>query len=312
MTAPSALITGGCGFIGVNLARLLSERGWRLVAFDNLSTGSAADAEAAGFGDLIVGDVADRDGLAAAIAGCDHVVHLAAQTGVVPSVADPLADLEANVRGTVNALLGARQANVRHFVLASSNAPLGGAEPPARETAVPRPSSPYGASKLAAEGYCSAFAASYGLPTTVLRFANVYGPFSYHKGSVVATFLKAVMAGERCLVYGDGSQTRDFVYVDDLCRGITLALEAGLSGETFQLGTGVATSVLELVDHLRTALAGRSVDVEHLPARPGEIDQNWSDISKARTLLGFEPSVDLPAGLARTAAWFESAYGAVV
>ena len=184
--------------------------------------------------------------LARAARDCRYVVHLAAQPGVPQSVADPIGTSEVNVRGTLNALLAGRDAQVDGFVFASSNAPLGDIDQPANENMPARPKSPYGASKLAGEGYCSAFHGSYGLPTVALRFTNVYGPYSYHKGSVVASFCKQVGAGQPLVVYGDGSQTRDFLYVGDLCEGIAAALTCGKGGVVTHLGSGVETPVIDV------------------------------------------------------------------
>jgi len=304
---PTVLVTGGCGFIGVNVGRLLRSKGWRLLAFDNLTSGSRADGENAGY-EVIEGDVRDREALREAAASVDYLIHLAAHTNVVESVEDPVVDVEVNVEGTLNALLAARDAEVSGFVFASSNAPLGSVEPPTREDKVPAPLSPYGASKLAGEGLCSAFAGSYGLPTTVLRFANVYGPYSYHKGSVVAVFMKRILEGLPLIIYGDGDQTRDFVHVDDLVAGIDLALRSGLAGETFHLGSGTETSVNELAAKIMGLFPDREIVIEHRPERPGEIRRNYSDIGKARRLLGFEPAVSLDEGLAGTRDWFLEAY----
>jgi UDP-glucose 4-epimerase len=190
-------------------------------------------------------------------------------------------------------------------VFASSNAPLGEITPPAHEGMVPRPTSPYGASKLAGEAYCSAFTGSYGLPTTVLRFANVYGPYSYHKGSVVAAFCKRALAGEPLVVYGDGTQTRDFVFVEDLCRGIGAALTSESGNGTSQvahLGSGTETTVLAVAQMVADRLGG--VPVEHRPARVGDVARSASDISTARELFGFEPQTGLEQGLDRTVTWF--------
>jgi UDP-glucose 4-epimerase len=302
----TCLVTGGCGFIGVNLGARLQADGWRVVALDDLSTGCLATAEAAGYDDVVVADVRDLDALAGAIQGARGVVHLAAQTGVPASVADPRTDLDVNVTGTLNALLASVDAGVERFVFASSNAPLGVSPQPVHEDIPPRPRSPYGASKLAGEGYCSAVNSSYGLATAVLRFANVYGPHSDHKGSVVAQMLRAAFSGEALRVYGDGSQTRDFVYVDDLCDGIARALGTPVGG-TFQLGTGVETSVSELVRLLEAQLPDVRVDVRHLAPRPGDVARSVSDIGRARRLLGFEPQIDLASGLSRTTAWFARA-----
>lgn len=297
------LVTGGAGFIGVNLAPVLGELGFTTRCYDNFTTGHRSDAEAAGYDEIVEGDVLDPASLAQAADGCTHVVHLAAQAGVPTSVEDPVADCELNVRGTLNALLAARDASVRGFVFASSNAPLGDITPPAHEDVVPRPTSPYGASKLAGEAYCSAFSGSYAVPTTVLRFANVYGPYSYHKGSAVAAFCKQAMAGGPIVVYGDGSQTRDFVFVEDLCRGIAAGLTHGGSAVVAHLGSGVETTVLELATMVSERLGG--VPVEHRPERAGDVARNCADISRARELFGFAPQVSLEEGLDRTVGWFQ-------
>lgn len=306
--APRILVTGGCGFVGVNLARHLVAAGCAPVAFDSGSTGRLADGKAAGFVEVIEGDVRDAAALAKATSGALGVVHLAARTGVVDSIDDPHGDLEVNVLGTLNALVAARDAAVGSFVFASSGAPLGSVEPPGHEGLATRPLSPYGASKLAGEGLCSAFAGSYGLPTIALRFTNVYGPYSYHKGSVVALFLKRVMDGKPLVVYGDGGQTRDFLFVDDLCAAIITALERKPCGELYQLGTGIETSVNTLVA-LLTELSDRPLEVDWEPERPGEIRRAFSDITKARRELAYDPNTSLRDGLAVTRDWFDEEYG---
>lgn len=303
VNGPTVLVTGGAGFVGVNLAPMLAARGFRTRCFDDFSTGSRADAEQAGYDEVVRADILDAEALVAAAIGCRYVVHLAAQAGVPSSVADPVRDCELNVRGTLNALTAARDAGAAGFVLASSNAPLGDIEPPAHEGMVPRPKSPYGASKLAAEAYCSAFAGSFGLPTVALRFANVYGPFSYHKGSVVAAFCKQALAGEPLVVHGDGTQTRDFVFVEDICRGITGAMTCGAVGAVAHLASNVETTVLDVAQRVAERFGG--LIVEHRPERIGDVRRSSADISGARSLFGFEPHVDLDQGLDRTVAWFE-------
>jgi UDP-glucose 4-epimerase len=302
VTRGRVLVTGGAGFVGVNLAPVLAELGFHTRCYDDFSTGRRDDARRAAYDETVEGDVLDLDGLTEATTGCTHVVHLAAQAGVPTSVADPLADCELNVRGTVHALLAARDAGVSGFVFASSSAPLGEITPPAHEGLVPRPTSPYGASKLAGEAYCAAFAGSYGLPTVALRFSNVYGPYSYHKGSVVAAFCKRALAGEPLVVYGDGSQTRDFVFVEDLCRGIAAAVTSGGKGLVAHLGSGSETTVLEVARAVSDRLG--PVSLEYLPERPGDVTRSFSDISLARETFGYAPRVGLADGLDRTAAWF--------
>ncbi len=307
-TGATVLVTGGCGFIGVNLGRRLLAAGYRPVAFDDLSTGRLEDGFTAGYDEVVEGDIRDADALTAAARDADAVVHLAAHTGVVPSVEDPRHDADVNIGGTLNALLAARDGGAEAFVFASSGAPLGSVEPPGHEGLAARPLSPYGASKLAGEGMCSAFAGSYGLPTTVLRFTNVYGPYSYHKGSVVARCMKRIMEGRELTVYGDGEQTRDFLYVDDLCGAVLAALERKPMGELYQLGTGVETSVNELVARLRALAPEGDVRVVREPARAGEVLRAYSDIGKARRELGYDPSTPLADGLATTFDWFRRTY----
>jgi UDP-glucose 4-epimerase len=304
----TVLVSGGAGFIGVNLARVLGARGYRTRCFDNFSTGRRDDASAAGYDEIVEGDIRDLDAFTKASQDCRFLVHLAAQAGVPLSVADPLQDCDVNVLGTLNALIAARDTGVDGFVFASSSAPLGDITPPSHEGIVPRPKSPYGASKLAGEGYCSAFAGSYDLATTALRFTNVYGPYSYHKGSVVAAFCKRASAGEPIVIYGDGSQTRDFIYVDDLCSGITTAMESGAKGTVAHLGSGVETTVLDVAHEVARRFGG-DVAVEHRPERVGDVLHSNADISYARERFGFAPKVALSEGLDRTVAWFEQSPG---
>jgi UDP-glucose 4-epimerase len=208
--------------------------------------------------------------------------------------------------GTFNVLEAARKSGVKRVVFASSNAAAGQQSPPVNEMGVPRPASPYRASKLAAEGYCSAYSEAYGLETVALRFANAYGPHSTHKTSVIARFLSLALRNEPISIYGDGSQTRDFVYVEDLCRAIRLALDGeGVQSGVYQIGTGVETSVNDLVATLEEVL-GKTLEKKSLPVRRGEVQRMFLDITKARTLLGYEPGVSLREGLEETCQWFIS------
>lgn len=296
------LVTGGAGFIGANLVRALLEAGYDVTVFDNVSTGRLAY-----LADLpirfVEGDIMDEAAVDAVVAGHGGIVHLAAQTGVPGSLEDPRRDCELNVLGTLNLLEAARAHDVQRFVFASSNAPLGRQPPPATEDKAPLPISPYGASKLAGEGYCLAYHGSWGLGTVVLRFANLYGPYSAHKQSVVAKFFKDMMQAGRLTIHGDGQQTRDFIYVDDLCRAIVLALESDVSGEVFQIATGVETSIAELAALVR-AVTEVDVEVAHGPARRGDIRKNYATVVKARDVLGWEPHVDLYEGVRKTWRWF--------
>ena len=299
------LITGGCGFVGVNLAHMLHELGREIRVIDNQSLGSRAHLEPLPV-DFIDGDIRDADAVDRAVKGVDAVVHLAADTRVIPSIEKPAFNFENNVVGTFNILEAMRRHEVPRIVAASTGgAILGEAEPPVHEAMVAEPISPYGASKLACEGYLSAFAGSYGIDGASLRFSNVYGPRSFHKGSVVAHFFKRILAGEELVVYGDGTQKRDYIFVEDLCEGIVSAIERGASG-VIQLGTGTPTSVDALIAEMRGVVEpqGYPVRVRYEDFRPGEIKHTWCRIDKARERLDFDPDTPLSEGLAYTWAWF--------
>lgn len=321
------LVTGGCGFIGTALIRSLREEGGHGVrVVDNLTVGDRGDlATAADFVEkepdnpgpidsegpveLVVGDITDADLALRAAEGADVIVHLAANTGVLPSVEDPRGDCEANVFGTLNFLEAARHRGVGRFVFASSGGTvIGDAEPPINEEMAPHPVAPYGASKLAGEGYCSAYFQTFDIQTVALRFGNVYGPLSGHKNSVVARFIKRATGGEVLEIYGDGTQTRDYIFIGDLVRAIRLAATTeGVGGETFQIATNAETTVRELTDRLLPALAEagvKDVEVRNTEARRGEVRRNFADTSKARRLLGWQPEMNLDEGLRQTVAWF--------
>jgi UDP-glucose 4-epimerase len=308
------LITGGCGFIGVNLVKFLSERDLVVRVVDNLSVGKKEYLEIlplSQFPELIVEDVRNKKAMDEALDGVDAVVHLAAHTSVMESLGNPTEDWDINVNGTFNLLEACRQSEVDRFVFASSNAAVGEQEPPIDETKVPQPLSPYGASKLAGEALCSTYYHSFGLKTVALRFANSYGPHSAHKASVIPLFMKLTGEKRPIIIYGDGNQTRDFVHVDDVCRAIHLALTDtlqtetspsprlpadGLYGGVLQVGTGIETSINKLAELLKE-VSGEKIQIVHEAERGGEIKKNYSDITKARRLLGFEPKITLKEGL---------------
>lgn len=256
---------------------------------------------------IVRGDLRDPKLVADTVSGASAVVHLAAETGVPQSIADPATDTAVNVHGSLNLLEAARLSGLRRFVFASSNSVVAGWDPPVHEGLVPRPVSPYGAAKAAVEAYLHAYHAAYGLETIALRFSNVYGPWSAHKTSVVAGFVRAFTAGGPLVINGTGAQTRDFIYADDVAAGVLAALDAPaerVAGEVFHLGTGVETSLVELAETL-FEVGGRRVEIEYRPASAGDVARNVSDIGKACAVLGYEPRVDLRTGLGRTLAWFE-------
>ncbi len=301
------LVTGGCGFIGRNLIPLLIARDYSVRVLDNLSIGTL-DALSDYDVEIIEGDIRDAGIVSTAVKGSSAIVHLAAQTNVIKSQETPYEDYQINVGGTLNLLIAARDNNVLRFVFASSNAPIGENEPPIDESKPARPLSPYGASKIAGEGYCSAFHGSYELGTVMLRFANVYGPRSGHKGSVVAKFLKDAAQNGTLTIYGDGEQTRDFIHVHDLCKAIIAGIEGDVGGEVFQIATGIETSISTLANMMIKRMRN-SAKVHYVARRPGEIIKNYSNISKARELLGWGPLIELADGLDETVAWFESSVG---
>jgi UDP-glucose 4-epimerase len=302
------LVTGGAGFIGSALVRRLAGEGSAVRVLDDLSIGrrSYLDGQPC---ELVVASLADPAAVRTAVAGCDAVVHLAARAGIPDSVTDPLGTFEANVTHTLGVLDAARRAGVRRFILASSNAVLGPHEPPADETVLPRPTSPYGASKLAGEAYVTAYAATYGMAACALRFSNAYGPRSLHKKSVVAAWLRSVLGGGPVTIHGDGEQTRDFVHVDDLAAALAAALRAPeerVAGAVFQVGTGRETTVNELAAALEAAL-GRPLEVRREPVRTGDVLRNASRVDRAAEQLGWRAAIGLADGLRQTAAWFAAA-----
>ncbi len=325
----SFIITGGCGFIGTSLIKRLikADPQARIRVIDNLLVGTKADLRSVcNFTetdaqslthclnksesniDLLCADIRDKDIMNNAVKGFKTIVHLAANTGVGPSVEDPREDMESNVIGIFNMLEAARKNSVDKFIFASSGAPVGECRPPIHEEMAPHPVSPYGASKLAGEGYCSAYYRTFGVNTIALRFGNVYGPGSKHKSSVVAKFIKQAMEEEPLEIYGDGNQTRDFIFIDDLVRAILLSAESEKAcGETFQIATNKETTVEEMVQVLLPTLEKygiNNINVFHGETRLGDVERNFSDTSKADRLLGWRCEYDLKRGLEKTVQWF--------
>ena len=299
-------VTGGAGFIGAHTCRALLEAGHRVTAIDDLSHGRR-EALADGI-ELLVLDVrAPELGEELVQRRPEAVLHLAAQMDVRRSVADPLYDASVNVIGTVNALAAARRAGARRFVFASSGGAVYGEQEqfPAREDHPRRPASPYGASKLCGEEYVE-LARRGGLSTLSLRYANVYGPGQDPLGEagVVAIFLHRMLSGGEPVVNGDGGQTRDFVFVEDVARANLLALTSAAAG-ALNVGTGLETSVNELAAMLARE-AGYGRPLRHGPAAPGEQRRSSIDPGAARAQLGWEPHVGLEEGLRSTARWFRA------
>ena len=322
------LITGGCGFIGRNLvADLVAEKSHFIRIVDNLSVGTKADLrEVCDFSEtrpkdltpprenaqgveLIQTDILDANRALQVCSGFEVIVHLAANTGVAPSVENPRLDCETNVLGTLNYLEAARHCPVPRFVFASSGAPVGGVEPPIHEELAPHPVSPYGASKLAGEGYCSAYYRTFGVETVILRFGNVYGPFSSKKDSVIPKFIKQALAGQPIEIYGDGSQTRDFIYITDIVKAIRLAASTPkIGGEIFQIATSREHTVNEVAELLKKELKGQcdtDMTITYGKPRQGDVKRNYSDTTKAQQSLEWNSQMNLEKGIQQIVTWFK-------
>lgn len=307
------VVTGGAGFIGSHIAERLLKEGHHVRIIDNLLTGrqSNLDYLKALNADLEIHEVSitDLDAIAPIFKGVDYVFHQAALPSVPRSVENPIETHEQCVTGTLNVLVGARDGGVKRVVYAASSSAYGDAEGDFKvETMPPRPISPYGAAKLAGEYYCQAFNASYDMETVALRYFNVFGarqdPASQY-AAVIPLFITAILEGKQPKIYGDGLQTRDFTYIDNVVHGNILASRApDAAGEVMNLATGGQVSLLELMTKVN-ALLGTSVDPIHVDERVGDIKHSRAGIGLAEELLDFAPIVDFDDGLARTVAWYK-------
>lgn len=303
------LVTGGAGFIGSSLVRRLLGVGHSVRVLDNLSTGFKSNLEEClNRIELIEGDVSEFAVCKSAVAGVDYILHEAAIPSVQRSVDDPIRSNNANVTGTLNMLVAARDAKVKRFVFASSSSVYGDTETlPKVETMPENPLSPYALTKHAGEKYCVLFCRIYGLPTVALRYFNVFGPRQDPHSpysAVISRFVEAALAGRRPVVNGDGEQSRDFTYVETVVDANLLACEAnGVEGMVFNIGTGERRSLNDLLRSL-SSLVGRNLEPEYANARLGDVRHSQADIGRARRFLGFEPKVNFLAGLERTMNWY--------
>jgi UDP-N-acetylglucosamine/UDP-N-acetyl-alpha-D-glucosaminouronate 4-epimerase len=305
------LVTGGAGFIGSHIVDHLVAAGHDVVVLDDCSSGARANLAAVADRIRFIEDsICDFRACVAATRGVHYVLHQAALTSVIGSIEDPAATDRVNVGGTMNVLIAAREAGVRRVVLAASTAAYGDStELPNRETMLPRPLSPYAASKLAAEAYCQAFRSSYGLETVMLRYFNVFGPRqdpASPYAAAIPRFIIAALRGESPVIYGDGEQTRDFTFVANVARANLLACTAPaarVAGEVFNVGSGCSVTINEVWSRIRQAL-DVPLDARRAPGRPGEVRDSRASIEKAAAAMGYRPHVDFPTGLRLTVAFY--------
>jgi UDP-glucose 4-epimerase len=295
------LVTGGAGFVGANLVRLLREEGTVPIVIDNLSEGVNYLPEDIELHSLDCANIADYPEL---LHDTDAIVHLAGKPSVEFANLDPVGALESNVADTLKLLLAAAGASVSRFVFASSSAAVGLVDGPINENLPARPASLYGASKLAAEAYCHAAARSLGIETVILRFANVYGPLSQHKQSVIHKFVRAGLNGQQVTIYGDGTQTRDFIYVKDVCHAVLRAVYCQSGSSIFQIGTGTATSILQVCEVLEDVL-GRDIERRFVGSRLGDVQASLSNSHQASEQMAWEPKFGLREGLRHTVAYYQ-------
>jgi len=309
----TVLVTGGAGFIGSHLVDgLLRDGHYRVRALDNFVTGLRENlAHCLRDIDLVEGDVRELETVDLAVDGIDCILHEAALPSVSRSVKAPITSNDVNVGGTLNLLSAGRKAGVKRFILASSSSVYGDArELPKTETMTPRPMSPYAVSKLAAEHYCRVFGELYGIETVSLRYFNVFGPRqdprSQYSG-VISRFITNTLAGQPNTVNGDGKQSRDFTYVDNVVAANLAALKCErLSGEPINVACGERRTLLDVIEVLRS-LSGKDHPITHTEARAGDVRHSQASIERAAALLGFHPTVPFPEGLRRTYDWYEAA-----
>ncbi|MFQ5718248.1 MAG: SDR family oxidoreductase [Acidobacteriota bacterium] len=314
--AADYLVTGGAGFIGSHLVRALLADGAQVRVLDNFLTGKRAnldDVAASPALEIIEGDIRDLATVRDCMKQVRFVLHQAALPSVPRSVSDPATTLSIGVDGTLNVLTGAKAAGCERVVYASSSSVYGNTPTlPKVETMLPAPLSPYAVSKLCGEHLCATFTHLHGLPTVSLRYFNVFGPRQDPRSqyaAVVPRFVTAILAGEPPCIYGDGEQTRDFTYIDNVVQANRLACEAGEGawGVAMNVACGRRVSVAELARRIGTACGSETISPRHEPSRAGDVRDSLADISRATEVLGFTPAVGLDDGLSRTVEWYRTA-----
>jgi nucleoside-diphosphate-sugar epimerase len=305
------LVTGGAGFIGSNIVETLVRRGEDVRVFDNFATGKPKNlAGLDGRIEFIEGDIRDLDRVHEAVNNMDYVLHQAALPSIPRSIKDPITTNEVNITGTLNVLVAARDAKVKRVIYAASSSAYGDTPTlPKREDMPAKPISPYAISKYTGEQYCQIFTELYGLETVCLRYFNIFGPrqdpHSPYSG-VISIFIKGFLNRVPPKIYGDGEQSRDFTFVANAVRANLLACDAqGAAGQVFNIACGERTTINKLAYLIRDFL-NSNVEPVHVDKRPGDVRHSLADITKAQTILGYEPKVDLTVGLMKTIDWFQS------
>jgi nucleoside-diphosphate-sugar epimerase len=313
--AMSVLVTGGSGFIGSHLVEALLQRGAKVRVLDNLATGSRANLahvlerrESQGKFTFYEGDITNRPMVQEAVSGVDYVLHQAALPSVQRSVEDPLTSNLVNVEGTLKVLVASRDAGVKRVVYASSSSVYGDSlQLPKVEHMAPNPLSPYAVSKLAAEAYCRAFTRIYGLETVSLRYFNVFGPRQDPHSlyaAVLPRFIEALLGKKRPVIFGDGTQSRDFTFIENVVQANLLALDAvGVGGETFNIACGESVNLKTVLQFL-AEFSGQVVEPEYQAPRAGDVKHSLADISRAARMLGYRPAISFREGLKQTFDFF--------
>ncbi len=305
----SYLVTGGAGFIGSNIVEKLVGDGHKVRVLDNFSTGRRENIDDFKEVELAEGDVRDLAFVRRVVSGVDYVFHQGALPSVIRSIEDPISTNEVNIDGTLNVLVASRDAGVRRVIYASSSSVYGDTPTlPKTEEMKPNPKSPYAASKLAGEYYCQVFYSVYGLETVSLRYFNIFGPRqdpTSQYAAVIPLFIEAMLNGDTPTIFGDGLQSRDFTFVDNVVKANLLAATAkDAPGKIFNTACGDRHSLLDLVD-LLNSIMGKQIKPIHADSRPGDVKHSLAGISEAEKILNYQPQVQFEEGLKKTMAWYQ-------
>ena len=318
------LITGGLGFIGSNLVEyLLSKKSIKkIIIVDNFSKSSTKYLDmitkyklfmsaknykkTSNRVQVIKTDINNKEFAFKVTKNIDYIVHLAAESGVDVSISKPYESFQTNVLGAYNYIEASRLNNVKRFIFASSGAVFGDTKPPLKESNIRAPISPYGSSKLTIETFCETYSNVFGLNATILRFSNAYGPYSLHKQSIVAKFINNILSKKEILVNGNGSITRDYVYVSDICNAIYKSIKDKSGIKTYHVGTGKETSIKQLINIFMTECVNHDITIRYGSDRVGDMKKNYTSIAKIKKYLNWSPKISLQKGFSQTFKWFLS------